>query len=180
MFKQLILVDGNDNILGFENKEKCHNGNGILHRAFSIFVFNNKKELLIQQRSKFKRLWPLYWSNTCCSHPRRNETIDRSTKRRLKEEIGIFCDLKYLFKFQYQAKYQEKGSENELCYVLIGKYEKSITKPDPKEISDFKWINLDNLEIDIKKNPHKYTPWFKLETKELFSKYKIELDNLFK
>ncbi len=180
MLEQLILVDKNDNILGFENKEKCHNGNGILHRAFSIFVFNNKKELLIQQRSELKRLWPLYWSNTCCSHPRQNETIEESTKRRLKEEIGIFCNLKYLFKFQYQAKYKEKGSENELCSVLIGKSEGDIIKSNPKEIKDLKWINLNYLEINIQNNPDKYTPWFKLETKELFSKYKIELDNLFK
>ncbi len=180
MLDQLILVDGKDNPLGFENKEKCHNGEGILHRAFSIFIFNDEKELLIQQRSKFKRLWPLYWSNACCSHPRQNETIEESTKRRLEEELGIFCDLKYLFKFQYQANYGEKGSENELCSVLIGKLKGKVVKPNPEEINDLKWINLGILEKSLKNNPQNYTPWFKLETKELSSKYQKELDNLFK
>ncbi len=179
MLDQLILVDRKDNPLGFEDKEKCHDGEGILHRAFSIFIFNNEKELLIQQRSELKRLWPLYWSNTCCSHPRQNETIEESTKRRLEEELGISCDLKYLYKFQYQANYGDEGSENELCSVLIGKLKRKVVKPNPEEINDIKWIGINDLEKDIRNNPQNYTPWFKMECERLYSEYSIKIESLF-
>jgi isopentenyl-diphosphate delta-isomerase len=165
---KIIVVDQQDNIINFESKEKCHNGDGILHRAFSIFIFNNKEQLLIQQRSKFKRLWPLYWSNSCCSHPRPNEDYKESAERRLKEELGIFCKLKLLYKFRYKARYKNIGSENEICAVLIGKSNATII-PNPEEISDYKWINLEELKKNINKNPEIYTPWFKMEIKELFS-----------
>ena len=97
--EKLILVDENDNEIGYETKEKCHNGNGILHRAFSIFIFNRNNELLIQQRDLSKRLWGGYWSNTCCSHPRQGESYPVATQRRLEEEIGIKTPLQYLFRF---------------------------------------------------------------------------------
>ena len=129
---KIIIVDKQDKIIGFEEKEKCHDGYGILHRAFSVFIFNDKKELLIQQRSKFKRLWPLYWSNTCCSHPRFDEEIVNAAEKRIKEEFGFWCLLKDLYKFQYQARFKDEGSENEMCSVLIGKLEDAgvISKPD--------------------------------------------------
>jgi len=173
----LITVDERDNIIGFESKEKCHNKDGILHRAFSVFIFNNKKQLLIQQRSEFKRLWPLYWSNTCCSHPKTNEGCKEAAERRLKEEIEISCELRYLYKFKYKAKYKDIGSENEICSVFIGKSNESITQ-NPEEISDDKWIDVSELEKDISLNPEKYTPWFKMEIKELLSSYKKEIDKL--
>ena len=180
MDNKLIIVDSNDNILGFEEKEKCHDGNGILHRAFSVFVFNDKKELLIQQRSKLKRLWPLYWSNTCCSHPRLNENLIESAEKRLKEECGISCKLKELYKFQYSAKYKGKGSENEICSVFIGRLSNAQDIAiNPKEIADFKWIKIDNLKKDIEENPDKYTPWFKIEIEKLFSNYENEIDGSF-
>jgi len=175
---KLILVDEKDNVINYESKEKCHDGNGILHRAFSIFIFNDKKQLLIQQRSEFKKLWPLYWSNTCCSHPRPNDDYKESAERRLKEEIGISSKLKYLYKFKYEAKYKNIGSENEICDVLIGKSNDWIT-PNPKEIADYKWMDLNQLKNDVNQNPGKYTPWFKIEVKRLFSVYKKEIDNLF-
>jgi len=180
MIEKLIVVDKNDNIIGFEEKEKCHDARGILHRAFSIFIFNNQKQLLIQQRSKLKMLWPLYWSNACCSHPRLNENLVESSKRRLKEECGISCDLKKLYKFQYSARYKDKGSENEICSVFIGRLanEQDILI-NPKEIANFKWINMDELKKDIKENSNKYTPWFKIEIEELFSNYKDKINELF-
>lgn len=180
MMSKLIVVDKQDKIIGFEEKEKCHDGDGILHRAFSIFIFNDKKELLIQQRSEFKRLWPLYWSNTCCSHPRFNENLIESVEKRLKQECGISCLLKELYKFQYSAKYKDKGSENEICSVLIGRLsdEQNIV-PNPEEIADYKWVNIDELKKDIKEDPNKYSPWFKIEIKKLFSDCLDKIEELF-
>ena len=177
---KLIVVDKQDKIVGFEEKEKCHNGDGILHRAFSIFIFNDKRELLIQQRSEFKRLWPLFWSNSCCSHPRFNEEILKAAEKRLKQELGITCPLKELYKFQYSAKYKGDGSENEMCSVLIGRLsnEQNIT-PNPEEIADYKWVNINELKKDIEENQDKYSPWFKIEVEELFSNYLNEIDELF-
>lgn len=167
--EKLIVVDKQDKILGYESWEKCHSLKGILHRAFSIFVFNKKGEILLQKRSKYKKLWPLYWSNTCCSHPRENEDIVKVGERRLKEEFGFTTKLGVLYKFCYRAVYKKIGSENELCYVLIGKYDGKV-KPDKKEIADYKWVSLNYLKKDLSQNPDDYTPWFKKEMMELLSK----------
>ena len=161
---KLIIVNKNDEKIGLEDNLKCHLGKGILHRAFSVFVFNNKNQLLIQKRSKLKLLWPLYWSNTCCSHPLDGELYEESGKKRLKEEMGFSCFLKIITKFYYQASYKNIGSENEIDTILIGKYNGTI-KPNSKEVADYKWIDIDELQKDIKKNPSKYTPWFKIALK---------------
>ena len=175
---KLIVVDKNDKVLGYKSWEECHRLKGILHRAFSIFIFNNKNELLLQKRSKYKPLWPLYWSNTCCSHPgnakNAKETDARNAKKnltkqaekRVKEELGFSAKLKVLYKFCCQAVYKSKGSENELCYVLLGKYDDQKIKLDKKEVADCKWISFDWLKKDINKNPDIYTPWLKMELKE--------------
>ena len=107
--EKLILVDENDNAIGYENKDVCHNGAGILHRAFSIFIFNSNNELLLQQRHTDKRLWGAFWSNSCCSHPRKGESYPQATVRRLKEELGLDTKLRYLYRFQYQASFGDKG-----------------------------------------------------------------------
>jgi len=183
--KKLILVNKKDKVVGFETKEKCHQGKGILHRAFSIYLFNNKGQLLIQQRSKFKKLWPLYWANTCCSHPRQDESYVKAGERRLKEEFGFSCFLKMVDKFQYQAKYKDVGSENEMCAVLVGECDGKV-KANPKEIADWKWVDIDKLQDDFKRNPDKYAPWFKiglgryLKIKEKALKNRKELDLLLK
>lgn len=158
----LILVDGDDNILGYETKEKCHQGEGLLHRAFSIFIFNRNKELLIQKRSGLKPLWPLYWSNSVCSHPRKGESDLEAAHRRLKEEINIDVPLRFLFRFQYQASFKEVGSENELCSVYIGITEAPI-RANPEEIAEWKYIDLEELDRDMEAHPDVYTPWFKIE-----------------
>ena len=117
----LILVDGDDRQIGFLAKADAHLGRGTLHRAFSLFVFNPAGELLVQQRAEGKRLWPGYWSNTCCSHPRHREAMDSAVRRRLKEELGLNADLEFLFKFQYRAQYDAQGAEHELCWVYAGR-----------------------------------------------------------
>jgi isopentenyl-diphosphate delta-isomerase len=168
--EKLILVDENDNEIGYESKDVCHNGDGILHRAFSIFIFNSKHELLIQQRDASKRLWGGYWSNTCCSHPRKGESYAIATKRRLDEEIGLKTPLQYLFRFQYQAKFEDKGSENELCSVYIGHSDQTPVINET-EIMDWKYISITELNRDLMLNPQNYTPWFKMEWERMTKEY---------
>lgn len=158
----LILVDAEDNVLGYDTKEKCHRGKGKLHRAFSIFIFNSNTELLIQKRSALKPLWPLYWSNSVCSHPRQGEADLEAAHRRLKEEINIETPLQFLFKFQYRASFKGIGSENELCSVYMGKTDVPIVV-DPGEIAEWRYVNLEELDREIKAHPESYTPWFKME-----------------
>ena len=109
--EELILVDELDREIGQSAKSDCHSGNGTLHRAFSIFLFNERDELLLQRRSAEKPLWPDYWSNTCCSHPRVGETMEQALSRRLIEELGIECPLHFLYKFKYHAQYGAVGAE---------------------------------------------------------------------
>ncbi|MBD3225369.1 MAG: isopentenyl-diphosphate Delta-isomerase [Caldithrix sp.] len=166
----LILVDEQDNELGWETKEKCHNGKGILHRAFSIFIFNEKNELLLQKRSGSKRLWPLFWSNTCCSHPRKGETYEIASIRRLKEELGINTKLYYIFQFQYEADFKDKGAENELCSVYIGK---TNQRPEinENEIAEWQYIKPEELDNKIQQQPERFTPWFKMEWQRIRSEF---------
>jgi isopentenyl-diphosphate delta-isomerase len=166
MEDELILVNAQDEIIGFREKEKCHLNNGTLHRAFSIFIFNSKGELLLQQRGKYKMLWSLFWSNTCCSHPRRGETIENAAARRIVEECGIACELKRIYKFKYSSKFNDIGSENEICHVFIGRNDDDPVVA-PEEIENWKWIKINELLADVSNNPKRYTPWFKLELEEL-------------
>lgn len=159
---ELILVDQNDNEVGSEEKIRCHLGEGILHRAFSVFIFNDRGELLLQQRGRKKLLWPLYWSNTCCSHPRRGEEYKEAAERRLQEEMGFSCSVELIGKFQYQASYKNIGSENELCSVLAGVYN-GVVVQNPEEVENWEWIPYKDLLEDVEKYPEKYTPWFKME-----------------
>lgn len=184
----VIRVDEHGNDRGFIGKLEAHLGDGVLHSAFSVFVFNDFKELLVTRRSENKMLWSNYWSNTCCSHPLYYEDILIAGRRRLYEELGFSCDLKFLYNFRYCAKYIDSdgdllGSENELCSVLIGK---SNEIPDlnssfvQEEICDFEYIGIDDLMVNIKKSSKMYTPWFKMEVKELSKNYSGELERLFK
>jgi isopentenyl-diphosphate Delta-isomerase len=156
----LILVDRNDKPIGIEEKVKCHLPNGKLHRAFTILLFNKEGKLLLTQRSMDKMLWPGSWDGTVASHPRQTETYTSSAERRLPEELGISCKLDYLFKFEYHVPYKSIGSENEMCGTLIG----IVDDPTKigmikEEISDIKWVTLDELLEDIKKSPESYCPW---------------------
>ncbi|RLE45625.1 isopentenyl-diphosphate delta-isomerase [Candidatus Woesearchaeota archaeon] len=174
----LLLVDPADKVIGKAEKLKCHLGSGLLHRAFSVFVFNDKKELLIQKRSPKKMLWPLFWSNTCCGHPVFDEDYEASAERRLIEEMGIKTKLKFLYKFQYQARFGSVGSENELCAVLIGR-SNQMPKPDSDEVADFKYVSLDDLKKEIKERPDDFTPWFKMELNRLLEYHYEDIEGLF-
>jgi len=150
------------------SKFGCHQGDGILHRAFSIFIFNSADELILQQRSSTKPLWPLYWSNTCCSHPRTGESMEVATQRRLKEEIGISCPMTYLYKFEYQANYKDLGAECELCSVFVG-HSDGPYDPNMEELQAMRTIGIDELSDELENNAGDYTPWFRMEWLELRS-----------
>ena len=160
----VILVDKNNRKIGVEEKIKAHK-EGKLHRAFSIFIFNSKKELLIQQRAKNKYHSEKLWSNSVCSHPRPNETYLQATHRRLKEEMGFDCKLKKLFCFIYNTGFHDGLTENEYDCVFVGKFD-GKPKPNKKEIMGYKWISLKELKQDILKNPNKYSVWLRIALKK--------------
>jgi isopentenyl-diphosphate Delta-isomerase len=164
----LILVDDADRNIGHLSKALCHEGRGVLHRAFSLLIFNDGGELLIQQRAASKRLWPMYWSNSCCSHPRSEETLETATQRRLYEELGISCRLRFLYKFRYQAQFDATGAEHELCSVFIGRSSGPI-KANTSEILDWRWISPEALHREIAaQGGQTFTPWFMLEWERIW------------
>lgn len=177
--EELILVDHNDRETGFQTKFQCHQGDGVLHRAFSIFLFNDVRQMLIQQRSVQKLLWGLCWSNSVCSHPRKGEAMEEAVQRRLKEEMGVAVPLTYLYKFEYQARYKNIGIEHELCWVYIGKVMDKI-KVHPDEIADCKFINIDELEEAMRQRPDLYTPWFHLEWAYIKKHHWTDIQHLWK
>ena len=158
----LILVDESDREIGYLSKGACHDGDGVLHRAFSLFVFNSSGELLLQQRAAEKRLWPRFWSNSCCSHPRRGETMEVATERRLAQELGMSSTVHHLFTFQYQAPHLDLGSENEVCRVFAG-LSAQPPRSNRHEIADVRWIAADDLDREFRTQPEVFTPWFAME-----------------
>jgi len=164
MGEKVILVDKNDKEIGREEKIKAHE-RGELHRAFSIFVFNPKNELLLQKRAKAKYHSPGLWTNTCCSHPRAGETLKKAAHRRLKEEMGFDCELKKIFSFIYKAEVGPKLFEHEYDHVFIGRFT-GRPNPNPDEVEDCKWLSIKEIKEDIDKNPRKYAPWLKIILRE--------------
>jgi isopentenyl-diphosphate Delta-isomerase len=168
---EVALTDENGNETGTMDLLEAHKGNGVLHRAFSIFIFSKDgAKILLQKRSDQKQLWPLCWSNTCCSHPKPGEDDITAGERRLKEECGFTCPLKSVGSFVYQAEDPKgKGSEYEYDTVLIGIAQNSAElNPDPSEIADLKWISLENLRREMQEKPKTFTPWFFIGLKMIF------------
>ncbi|MBS0416872.1 MAG: isopentenyl-diphosphate Delta-isomerase [Proteobacteria bacterium] len=176
--ESLILVDEADREVGHLDKARCHQGRGVLHRAFSLLIFNDAGELLLQQRSAAKRLWPLYWSNSCCSHPRRAESMEAATQRRLYEELGLRCPLEFLFKFQYQAQFDAAGAEQELCSVFVGRTSDPV-RIDPHEIRAWRWISPENLQAELAGGAaDRFTPWFVMEWERILRDHRGVLERL--
>lgn len=155
----VILVDEDDNETGYLDKLEAHQ-KGVLHRAFSVLIFNPAGELLLQKRADTKYHSAGLWTNTCCSHPKPNEPMVDAVQRRLKEEMGIACETNFIYKFLYRAPLDHGLIEHELDYVFIGTCE---DKPaiNSDEVSDWKFISLADLRRDLIKKPDTYTFWFK-------------------
>ncbi len=163
--EKVILVNEKDEQIGLMEKIEAHE-KALLHRAFSVFVFNEKNELMIQQRAHSKYHSPGLWTNTCCSHQREGESNIEAGKRRLMEEMGFSTDLKDTISFIYKAPFDNGLTEHEFDHILVGNFEEE-PKPNPDEVADWKWMTLEDLKVDMSKNPEIYTEWFKI----IFDKY---------
>ncbi len=171
--EELILVDENDDEIGHLSKAECHDGDGRLHRAFSVFLFNDAGELLVQKRSPEKRLWGGYWSNSCCSHPRRGEDLETATRRRLRDELNVEAQLEYVYRFSYQAGFGEAGSENELCHVYLGHC--NAATPNEHEIAAIRFVSARALAGELATQADTLTPWFRMEWQALQRDYRDTL-----
>lgn len=166
----LILVDLDDNETGVLSKAECHDGDGMLHRAFSVFLFNQGGEMLLQQRASSKRLWPMFWSNSCCSHPRQGESLEFSVARRLKDELHASATLEFIYKFSYQENFNDLGSEHELCHVFLGLLDGNARRNET-EIEAIRFVSAEQLEKEFAETPELFTPWFKLEWRRLSGEF---------
>jgi len=170
MEQKVILVDKNDKEIGIEEKIKAHQ-EGKLHRAFSVAVFNSESKLLLQKRAEGKYHSGGLWTNTCCSHPAPGEGTEEAAHRRLKEEMGFDCPLREAFSFIYKHKFDNGLTEYEFDHIFIGTFDHAPA-PNPKEVSDWKWIDPEKLKQDIQKKPDQYTYWFKICVDKIISFYK--------
>ena len=160
VLEKVILVDEADNVLGEMEKMEAHQ-KGILHRAFSVFVMDSKNRLLLQRRALDKYHSPGLWTNTCCSHPRIDESTGQAAHRRMLEEMGFDCPLDEVFTFIYRASFDNGLTEHELDHVLIG-FSGEIPNPNPEEVHAYKWMPLPEITKDIRNNPEMYTVWFRI------------------
>ena len=168
--KQVMLVDEEDRDLGLYPKLLAHQ-EGVLHRAFSVFVFNSKRQLLLQKRADTKYHSPKLWSNTCCSHPLLKQNIEKEAQKRLEEEMGFTCPVSFCFKFIYKVQIDEL-IEYEMDHVYVGFYD-GLVLPHEEEVSDYKYISLDELDKDLKQHPELYTAWFKICYSQLKDYYNV-------
>jgi isopentenyl-diphosphate delta-isomerase len=160
MNEMVILVDSLDRQIGVEEKMKAHR-EGKLHRAFSVFVFNDKGEMLLQKRAPHKYHSGGLWTNACCSHPRPEEATEQAAVRRLQEEIGFVCELKKAFHFIYKAELDSGLIEHEFDHVFIGSYSGEI-HPNISEVVDYRWLNAQDIKYELEHFPEKFTVWFKI------------------
>ncbi|WP_439106998.1 isopentenyl-diphosphate Delta-isomerase [Congregibacter sp.] len=176
--EQLILVDSNDEVVGYRNKAQTHQGRGTLHRAFSAFLFDQKGRLLVHRRSQQKPLWPGFWTNSCCSHPRRGESIDAAVTRRVREELGVDALAQSIYKFEYHAQYEDVGSEHELCHVYLARAISSSAQVSAHaaEVMDWRWLSVQDVDDWMASRPSELTPWFRQEWSALRGRYQSKLE----
>lgn len=170
----VILVDEFDNEIGLKEKMEAH-VNPELHRAFSVFIFNDNNELMIQQRALSKYHSPGLWTNTCCSHPRKDEKTEDAAHRRMIEEMGFDCDFAEAFTFLYKADVGGGLTEHEFDHVFIGR---SKIKPiiNKEEVNDWKYMSMDNIRKDMDQNPDLYTVWFQIAFDEVEKHFKEKIN----
>ncbi len=175
--EQVILVNKQDEVMGYAPKMAAHE-QALLHRAFSVFIFNDRGELLMQQRAAHKYHSPGLWTNTVCSHQRKNETNIEAGKRRLLEEMGLKADLTEVFHFIYKAPFDNGLTEHELDHVMIG-FSNDTPVLNSDEVMAYKWENLGQIRRDMQKNPQSYTEWFKIIFKNSLNRLQQELNHHF-
>ena len=158
--QEVILVNENDEQIGIMEKMKTHE-QGLLHRAFSVFIFDSKGQMLLQQRAAKKYHGGHLWTNACCSHPFPGEDIKDAAQRRLKEELGFSTELDEVFSFIYRAEVENNLIEHEFDHVFAGSYENEI-RPNPEEVAEYTFIAMDQIKQDIEANAQKFTSWFKI------------------
>ena len=169
MEEYVVLVNPNDEVLGLMEKQQAHI-NGLLHRAFSVFLFNKNGEMLLQKRASEKYHSPDQWTNAVCSHPKNGETYLEGAKRRLKEELGIETELSEKFNFIYKADVGGNLWEHELDYVFTGIYETEFHL-NKNEVSEIRYISMEKLNQEMNDNPEHFTEWFKI----ILEEYKHQL-----
>lgn len=167
MEERVILVDERDRAIGTMEKLAAHR-EGLLHRAISVFIFNDEDELLLQQRAAHKYHSAGLWTNTCCSHPLPDEAAMDAAHRRLQEEMGMKSDLSFAFSFQYRAAFDNGLMEHELDHVFIG-HSNGHPTPNPAEVIDYRWLSQSAIEHGILAQPDAYTAWFKLIYQRVFA-----------
>lgn len=172
MKEQVVLVTPNDEVLGLMDKQEAHI-QGVLHRAFSVFLFNEKGDMLLQKRASSKYHSPDKWTNACCSHPRENESYYQAAQRRLREELGIETEISEQFHFIYKAFVGQGLWEHELDYVFVGQYDGNFNLNEA-EVSEVRYLSIVELEQELTKNPEHFTEWFKI----ILKKYKKHLKNI--
>lgn len=159
---EVILVDASDRPIGTAARLEAHQGEGRLHRAFSIFIFNVRGDLLLQRRSANKPLFARLWTNACCSRPRWGEDTAAAAHRRLREEFGFSTELREVFAFEYVAFDAESGlTEREFDHVFVGEFS-GAPDPDSFEIADWKWVSPEDLTRDVEVCPEEFSPWFRV------------------
>lgn len=156
--EHVVLVDANDTEIGTMEKIEAHE-KGLLHRAFSLFIVNNKGEMLLQQRAECKYHSPDLWTNACCSHPRLGEDISSAVVRRAKEELNISIEPAFLFTFTYKAGFSNGLIEHEFDHVFVSEFQEDFI-PNPDEVKAYKYMNIEDILKDVECNPDAYTPWF--------------------
>lgn len=165
MQEKVVLVDSSDRELGEMEKMEAH-VKGVLHRAFSVFVFNEDGEMMLQRRALSKYHSPGLWTNTCCSHPRKGEAVSDAAHRRLVEEMGFDTDIRKVFDFRYKSEVGQGLTEHEFDHVFLGTYNGEPVI-NPAEVEEWKFMKMEELKKDMEKNPENYTVWFKIAFKEL-------------
>lgn len=170
--QEVILVNENDEQIGLMPKMEAHQ-KGLLHRAFSIFIFNGNGKMLLQQRSAEKYHGANLWTNACCSHPSPGEDLLIAAQRRLQEELGFTTSLKEIFSFTYHATVENNLTEHEFDHVFAGKYEGAIN-PNKYEVEDYSFEDMDQIKQSLKEQPHKFTMWFKIAFPQIENWWKGE------
>jgi isopentenyl-diphosphate Delta-isomerase len=170
--ENVILVNEHDEEIGVMEKMQAHE-KGLLHRAFSVFIFNAEGQMLLQQRAKKKYHSPNLWTNACCSHPRPGETTLQAAQRRLHEELGFETELQEVFDFTYNAPFDNGLTEHEFDHVYTGMYD-AVIKPNVNEVLDYCYKSMEDIQQSLESHPHKYTVWFAIAFPRIFDWWRLK------